>query len=111
MLVSNAFTKAIEDSFYDKSFTVASRSHTPDGEGGSTTAIGTPKAHKGNVQFSLAKRFVDLYGITSKIDLAITTSTQTVVKDDDEVVYNGTAYVVTSVKPRDSHLLIIGSKS
>jgi len=110
LLVSSAFTKAIADTFYDKTFTIAATTHGKDAEGGATTIVGSPVTHKGNVQYNLSQRAIELYGLIENVDLAITTSTSVSVKADDRVTYNSVTYVVTSVKPFDSHILIIGSK-
>ena len=83
--------------------------HGKDAEGGATTTVGSPVAHKGNVQHNLSKRMIELYGLLEDVDLAVTTATETVVAVDSKLSYNGTQYVVTSVKPFDTHTLIIAS--
>lgn len=108
MLVNPAFKKAIADTFYDKTFTVASVTHGRDAEGGATTTIGTPVSHKGNVQFSLSQKMAEIYGITENIDIAVTADVKP--KVGDRLAYEGVQYDVRSVKPRDSHNLIIGMK-
>lgn len=110
MLVDNRFKKAINDAFYDKPFTVSPRTHGKDAEGGATTTTGASVQYLGNVQYSLNARSREAYGLTDHIDLAITADRSTVVKKDDEITYNGDKFVVSDVKPRDSHVLIIGLK-
>lgn len=110
MLVNNRMKTAIANAFYDKAFTVAARGHDKDIEGGATTTVGAPVEHMGNVQYSLNARTRESIGITEQVDLAITTFADALVAKDDEIVFNGRKFVVTDVKPRDSHLLIICQK-
>lgn len=108
MLVPNSFKQAIADTFYDKTFTIATVTTGKDAEGGATATVGTPVSHKGNVQFSLSQKMAEIYGISEDIDIAITTNIKPNI--NDRLAYDGVQYDVRSVKPRDSHVLIIGSK-
>ena len=105
MLLPTQFKAIISSTFYDKTFTVATREETVDAEGGVVITTGTPRTLKGNVQYSLNERLREIYGITEQVDLAITTD-QTVAKND-KLTYDGRDYVVTSFVKSDSHNLIV----
>lgn len=105
MLIPAQFQAIISSTFYDKTFTVATRTSTIDAEGGTVITSGTPRTLKGNVQYSLNERLREIYGITEQVDLAITTD-QTVDKND-QLTYEGKDYVVTSFIKKDSHNLIV----
>ena len=105
MLITPQFKAIISSTFYDKTFTVATREETVDAEGGVVITTGTPRTLKGNVQYSLNERLREIYGITEQVDLAITTD-QTVAKND-KLTYDGRDYVVTSFVKSDSHNLIV----
>lgn len=104
MLITPQFKAIISKTFYDKTFTVATREETIDAEGGVVIAAGTPRTLKGNVQYSLNERLREIYGISEQVDLAITTD-QTVDKND-KLTYESKDYVVTSFVKSDSHNLI-----
>ena len=111
MLVNNRFRDKIAEAFYDKTFTIKTRAHGKDAEGGATTTVAALGVeHKGNVQYSLNARTREAYGITAAVDLAITADKIVAVKIDDEIEYNGIKYIVDDFKPRDSHVLIICKK-
>ena len=105
MLIPTQFPAIISKTFYDKTFTVATRTQTVDSEGGVAQSIGTPRTLKGNVQYSLNERLREIYGISEQVDLAITTD-QTVDKND-QLTYESKDYVVTSFIKKDSHNLIV----
>ena len=105
MLITPQFKDIISSTFYDKTFTVATRTETTDAEGGVVITAGTPRTLKGNVQYSLNERLREIYGISEQVDLAITTD-QTVDKND-KLTYDGKDYVVTSFVKSDSHNLIV----
>ena len=105
MLITPQFKAIISKTFYDKTFTVATRTSTTDAEGGVVITSGTPRTLKGNVQYSLNERLREIYGISEQVDLAITTD-QTVDKND-QLTYEGKDYVVTSFVKSDSHNLIV----
>lgn len=109
-MVDNRFKKAIAKAFYDKPFTISTRAHDKDVEGGAITTVGDPHAYLGNVQYTLNARTREAYGIAAEIDIAVTADRSVVANKDDQLEYDGVAYVVTDVKPRDSHLLIIGKR-
>lgn len=103
------FTDTIADVFYDKSFTVNRKTRSKDAEGGvviTTALVGT---FKGNVQpGSTNKQTLSLVerGLVDRVDLAITTSTKTDIKTDDELVYGSKHYTVKGSFVYDSHTLI-----
>ena len=105
MLIPTQFKATISKTFYDKTFTVATRTQTVDAEGGVVITAGTPRTLKGNVQYSLNERLREIYGISEQVDLAVTTD-QTVDKND-QLTYEGKDYVVTSFRKSDSHNLIV----
>ena len=105
MLITPQFKAIISKTFYDKTFTVATREETIDAEGGVVITSGTPRTLKGNVQYSLNERLREIYGISEQVDLAITTD-QTVDKDD-KLTYESKDYIVTSFVKSDSHNLIV----
>ena len=105
MLITPQFKAIISKTFYDKTFTVATRTSTIDAEGGVVITSGTPRTLKGNVQYSLNERLREIYGISEQVDLAITTD-QTVAKND-KLTYESKDYVVTSFVKSDSHNLIV----
>ena len=105
MLITPQFKAIISKTFYDKTFTVATREETIDAEGGTVITAGTPHTLQGNVQYSLNERLREIYGISEQVDLAITTA-QTVDKND-QLTYEGKDYVVTSFIKKDSHNLIV----
>lgn len=109
-MVNSRFKGAIADAFYDKQFTLRKVTHGKDAEGGATTVNGAETTHSGNVQYTLNARSVEMYGITAKVDLAITTGTDVDAQLDDVIVYDGQEYTVSDVKPRDSHRLIVGTR-
>lgn len=109
-MVNSQFTDAIANAFYDKEFTLRKVTHTLDAEGGATTSPSTEATQLGNVQFTLNARSIETYGITAKIDIAVTADKSLVAAIDDHLVYNGTEYVVSDVKYRDSHVLIVGTR-
>ena len=104
MLITPQFKAIISSTFYDKTFTVATREETIDAEGGTVITAGTPRTLKGNVQYSLNERLREIYGISEQVDLAITTDGTA--NKDDQLVYEGRNYVVTACVPNDSHNLI-----
>lgn len=104
MLIKPQFKAIISSTFYDKTFTVATRTQTVDAEGGVVITAGTPRTLKGNVQYSLNERLREIYGISEQVDLAITTDGTA--NKDDQLVYEGRNYVVTACVPNDSHNLI-----
>lgn len=110
MLLPASMTQAFSDTFYDKTFTVARRTHSVDAEGGAVTTVGTPSTFQGNVQQSLNDRLMREYGITKAVDLAITTNVDNDIRTDDQLTYNGTDYTVTTAKKFDSHQLVIAEK-
>ena len=105
MLIPAQFKAIISSTFYDKTFTVATRTSAIDAEGGVVITAGTPRTLKGNVQYSLNERLREIYGITEQVDLAITTDL-TVAKND-KLTYEGKDYVVTSFIRSDSHNLVV----
>ena len=104
MLITPQFKAIISKTFYDKTFTVATRTETIDAEGGVVITSGTPRTLKGNVQYSLNERLREIYGITEQVDLAITTDGTA--NKNDQLAYEGRNYVVTACVPNDSHNLI-----
>ena len=104
MLITPQFKAIISKTFYDKTFTVATRTSTIDAEGGVVITSGKTSTLKGNVQYSLDERLREIYGVTEQVDLAITTD-ETVNKND-QLTYEGKDYVVTSFIKNDSHNLI-----
>ena len=105
MLIPTQFPAIISKTFYDKTFTVATRTQTTDAEGGVVITSGTPRTLKGNAQYSLNERLREIYGISEQVDLAITTD-QTVDKND-KLTYESKDYVVTSFVKSDRHNLIV----
>lgn len=110
MLIDSSFKGAISKAFFDKTFTLQTRTHGVDQEGGATTSVTGSIEPTGNVQFTLNARAIETYGITAKVDIAITVDPSVAAVIDDSIIYNGIEYVVSDVKPRDSHTLIVGTR-
>ena len=109
MRITDSFTKAIEDTFYDKELTLMVQTESVNDFGETIISI-TPGTTTitGNVRQSNLQEVREDYGIHEEIDIAITTN------DDVELgsilSYNGQNYRMTSVREFDSHNLLVGSE-
>ena len=106
------FKTAIANRFYDKSFTINRKTRSKDVEGGTVIATTEVGIFDGNVQHSLSNGVrkslgIEERGLVNNVDLAVTTSTDTDAKSDDELVYDGKEYTVKGDYSFDSHLLLI----
>ena len=108
MLITPQFKAIISKTFYDKTFTVATRTSTTDTEGGVVITAGTPRTLKGNVRTSLDEKVREIYGITEQVDLAITTDATA--DKNDQLAYDGKNYIVDGCYKSDSHNLIVARK-
>ena len=111
MYIPKQMTKEIAKVFYDKTISVLEQVITTDAEGGvNTKGYEVVNNFNGNVNFSNCKQIQEEYGLDYNIDVAITTSTDTVIKIDDIIFYNNVVFKVTDVLPSDSHILIVATK-
>jgi hypothetical protein len=79
-----------------------------DSEGGLvTTAEVEASSFFGNVRFTKLDAIQENLGLRYEIDLAITTSLDSVVNINNLVSYKNVKYLVTDVIPFDSHLLVV----
>lgn len=108
MLIPTQFSAIISKTFYDKTFTVATRTQTVDSEGGVVITAGKTSTLKGNVRTSLDEKVREIYGITEQVDLAITTDATA--DKNDQLAYDGKNYIVDSCYKSDSHNLIVARK-
>ena len=111
MYIPKSMTKQIAKIFYDKEVSVLVSNTTIDAEGGvNNKGYDVLKTFKGNVNFSNCKQIQEEYGLDYNIDVAITTSTNTVINIDDIISYDNVVFKVTDVLPSDSHILIVATK-
>jgi len=104
-------TKQIAKVFYDKEVYLIDKRTTIDAEGGvNTTGYELVGSFKGNVNFSNCKQIQEEYGLDYNIDVAVTTSKDTVIKMGDIISYDSIVFNVTDVLPSDSHLLVVATK-
>jgi hypothetical protein len=110
MLLPANFTKAVADTFYDKTVKILEKVTTEtDGwvdESGTTVK----SIFQANVRFSKLGEVQNELGLSESIDIAITCSTEVDVKTDTLISYNDVTYNVTAVLPNDSHKKIAGRK-
>ena len=112
MYIPKSMTKAIANAFYDKSIDVLSNRVVIDAEGGVTNkGLATVSSFKGNVSFSNCEKIQEEYGLDYEIDIAITTDISNNIEVNSFIKYDNIIYNVTDVKPCDSHILIVATKS
>lgn len=109
MKITDSFTEAIKNTFYDKELTVMVKKSTKDtfGEIIVTVTMGTVKIH-GNVRQSNLQEIREDYGIHEDIDIAITTNDNVVL--GSILNYEGKNYRITSSRQFDSHNLLVGQE-
>lgn len=111
MYIPNKMTKAIADTFYDKTVEVMSNQTTTDAEGGvSYKGLAVTGSFNGNVNFSNCKKIQEEYGLDYEIDISITADTDTSISINDIIKYNDVIFNVTDILPFDSHILIVAIK-
>lgn len=111
MYIPNKMKKKIADIFYDKTVSVMTRIVTTDAEGGvNDKGLEITSSFKGNVNFSNCKQIQEDYGLDYEINVAITTSTDSVVAINDIISYENVVYKVTDILPFDSHKLVVAVK-
>ena len=104
-----SFTKAIADTFYDK--TVSKLEKTTTSTDGWVEETGTvTSTFKANVQFDNLGEVQTELGLTEQIDVAMTCLPDTDIAVDDLFQYDGVDYKASAVIPYDSHKKIVGSK-
>lgn len=109
MKITDSFTEAIKNTFYDKELTLMVENTTTDsfGEPITTVTTGSTKI-TGNVRQSNLQEIREDYGIHEQIDIAITTN------DDVEIGsilnYQNQDYRITSAREFDSHNLLVGQE-
>lgn len=111
MYIPKQMTKQIAKVFYDKEVSILINKVTIDAEGGvNAKGYEVIDSFNGNVNFSNCKQIQEEYGLDYNIDVAITTSKDTVIKMDDIISYDNIVFKVTDVLPSDSHLLVVATK-
>lgn len=111
MYIPKQMIKQIAKVFYDKEVYLLDKRITIDAEGGvNTKGYEVVGSFKGNVNFSNCKQIQEEYGLDYNIDVAVTTSKDTVIKMDDIISYDNIVFKITDVLPSDSHLLVVATK-
>lgn len=111
MYIPKTMTKAIANTFYDKTISILKKVTSIDSEGGVISkGYEEVDTFKGNVSFSNCKKIQEEYGLDYNIDISITTFTDVSVNINDLVKYNDVIYNVSDKLSSDSHVLIVATK-
>lgn len=110
MFIPETMKRGIAKAFYDKDIHLLNKSTEMDSEGDvKTTGYTEINNFKGNVNFSNCEKIQEEYGLDYKINISITTD-YTEVKKTDILSYDNILYEVKGIYPKDSHVLIVGTK-
>ena len=111
MYIPRTMSKAIAETFYDKTIYKLVKNIITDEEGGIVSkGYSVVSEFKGNASFSNCKEIQEEYGLEYEIDIAITTFTDTEIEIDDIIKYNDITFKVTDVLISDSHKLVVATK-
>lgn len=111
MYIPKSMTKAIANTFYDKTVEILNKKTSIDAEGGVTSkGVMLKDTFNGNVSFSNCKKIQEEYGLDYSIDISITTYINVEINIGDLIKYNEVVYVVNDKLPSDSHILIVATK-
>ena len=109
MLLPANFTDIVADTFYDKDVSLLTKTQTnTDGWIKETGVVSG--SFKANVQFSNLGTVQAELGLTERIDVAMTCSTDVAIEVDGLFRYQGVTYKATAVIPYDSHKRVVGTK-
>jgi hypothetical protein len=108
MTIPETFTNQIAKQFYDKSIITYTEAEVTEADGRVHKTVVSDSSFMGNVQFDRLGRFMEDYGLDEKVDISITTSTDTNIESGSIVGYGGRHYRVLQVQDADSHKLILG---
>ncbi len=110
MKIPSSFKKSIKNTFYDKEVEIYGEpTAKDDGQGFITQeATATGETFKGNVQFDNFEELKTDYGLTEKVDIAISTDYE--LSAGSIIGYGGILYKVSRILERDSHNLLTATK-
>lgn len=102
----NNMKAAMARTFYDKEAELLKRQTAKAFDGSNRTTYVTVGKIVGNIQTSVSRRLIENYGLDEDTELTITIAPLSPAEIGDRLKYAGKVYVVQSIKPRDSHVLI-----
>ena len=109
MLLPANFTSNIADTFYDKDVSLLTKTQTnTDGWIEETGVVSD--TFKANVQFANLGTVQTELGLSERIDVALTCSTDVALEVDGLFSYQDVTYKATAVIPYDSHKRVVGTK-
>ena len=110
MFIPRQMKTEIAKTFYDKEIHLMYKRTVTDVEGGvKNDGYSVGNVFKGNVNFSNCEKLQEEYGLDYKVSISISTH-YTGLKLDNILCYNKVLYEVKGIYPKDSHLLVLGSK-